>query len=138
MPPCPARRYVEWSLHEPVPGHYNMTGELNLLNFIQVAEEEGLLVNLRVGPYICAERDMVSGECFRLSRHFRAAATAVAGRENPCFKLGASVCSDCKFNEIGCAAQGGLPPWLLRVKPSIQLRTRDPGEWHKLGWGWGC
>lgn len=54
-------RYVEWSLHEPTPNQFDLSGEMNLLHFIQLAEEEGLLVNLRVGPYICAERDMVSG-----------------------------------------------------------------------------
>ncbi|KAK3907589.1 Beta-galactosidase, partial [Frankliniella fusca] len=75
--------YVEWSLHEPSPGRYDMVGEQNLMHFIQLAEEEGLLVNLRVGPYICAERDM-----------------------------------------------GGLPPWLLAIKPDMKLRSRDPVYQH--------
>jgi len=31
---------------------------LNITEFIKTAEEEGLYVILRVGPYICAEREM--------------------------------------------------------------------------------
>jgi beta-galactosidase len=70
--------YVEWSQHEPSPGRFEFSGELDLQYFIQLAQEEDLLVLLRPGPYICAERDM-----------------------------------------------GGLPPWLLTVKPDIYLRTND-------------
>jgi len=51
--------YVEWSQHEPSPGHFEFSGELDLQYFIQLAQEEDLLVLLRPGPYICAERDMV-------------------------------------------------------------------------------
>jgi beta-galactosidase GanA len=52
-------RYVEWSQHEPSPGHFEFSEELDLQYFIQLAQEEELLVLLRPGPYICAERDMV-------------------------------------------------------------------------------
>lgn len=34
-------------------------GENDVEHFIKLAEEEGLLVILRPGPYICAERDLV-------------------------------------------------------------------------------
>lgn len=50
--------YVEWSLHNPKEGIYNWSGMANLEKFIQLADKEGLLVILRPGPYICAERDM--------------------------------------------------------------------------------
>ncbi|XP_054271628.1 beta-galactosidase-like isoform X2 [Macrosteles quadrilineatus] len=50
--------YVEWSRHEPQPGVFDFTGENDLEHFIKLAEEEGLLVILRPGPYICAERDL--------------------------------------------------------------------------------
>jgi len=50
--------YVEWSLHEPEPGQFKWTGDADLVNFINIAQEEDLLVLLRPGPYICAERDM--------------------------------------------------------------------------------
>jgi len=52
--------YVEWSLHEPEPGQFNWTGDADLVNFLNIAQEEDLLVLLRPGPYICAERDMVN------------------------------------------------------------------------------
>lgn len=51
--------YVEWSLHNPHDGVYSWTGIADLQRFIELAELEDLLVVLRPGPYICAERDMV-------------------------------------------------------------------------------
>lgn len=51
--------YVEWSLHNPKPDVFNWDGIGNLDRFIRLAAEEDLLVILRPGPYICAERDMV-------------------------------------------------------------------------------
>lgn len=53
-------RYVEWCTHEPNPGEYHFSGDEDLEYFVQLAQEEGLLVILRPGPYICAERDFVS------------------------------------------------------------------------------
>jgi beta-galactosidase len=53
-------RYVEWSHHEPLPGEYDFSGENDLEHVIRLAQQEDLLVILRPGPYICAERDLVS------------------------------------------------------------------------------
>lgn len=53
-------RYVEWSYHEPEERQYNFEGDRDLVRFVQTAAEVGLHVLLRVGPYICAERDLVS------------------------------------------------------------------------------
>ncbi|KAL7019661.1 hypothetical protein ACKWTF_011198 [Chironomus riparius] len=50
--------YVEWSLHNPKDDVYDFTGIADLEQFIQLAQQEDLLVILRPGPYICAERDM--------------------------------------------------------------------------------
>lgn len=50
--------YVEWSFHEPEPGQFNWAGDADLINFLNIAQEEDLLVLLRPGPYICAERDL--------------------------------------------------------------------------------
>lgn len=50
--------YVEWSLHNQKSDHYNFEGIADIEQFIKLAEQEGLLVILRPGPYICAERDM--------------------------------------------------------------------------------
>ncbi|KAK7075800.1 Beta-galactosidase-1-like protein [Halocaridina rubra] len=50
--------YVEWASHEPEPDLYDFSGILDMEAFIRIAHEEDLLVILRPGPYIDAERDM--------------------------------------------------------------------------------
>lgn len=50
--------YVPWNYHEDQPGVYDFQGDRNLSTFIQTAQEVGLLVILRAGPYICGEWEM--------------------------------------------------------------------------------
>ncbi len=50
--------YVFWNAHEPRPGVYDFTGALNVAAFVRIAQEEGLYVILRPGPYACAEWDL--------------------------------------------------------------------------------
>lgn len=50
--------YVFWNLHEPKPGIYDFSGQLDVAAFIRAAQEEGLYVILRPGPYVCAEWDL--------------------------------------------------------------------------------
>ena len=50
--------YVFWNFHESSPGEYNFEGDHDVVRFIQTAQEVGLLVILRPGPYICSEWDM--------------------------------------------------------------------------------
>ena len=47
--------YSFWNMHEPRPGRYDFTGNLDLAAFIRTAQEEGLWVLVRPGPYCCAE-----------------------------------------------------------------------------------
>jgi beta-galactosidase len=47
--------YVFWNLHEPQPGKFDFNGQLDVAAFIRTAQEEGLNVILRPGPYVCAE-----------------------------------------------------------------------------------
>ena len=47
--------YVAWNLHEPEPFRYNFEGDLDIVKYIQTAQDVGLNVLLRPGPYICAE-----------------------------------------------------------------------------------
>lgn len=47
--------YVFWNAHEPQPGKWDFEGENNLSGFLKIAQEEGLMVILRPGPYACAE-----------------------------------------------------------------------------------
>jgi beta-galactosidase len=47
--------YVFWNIHEPHPGQYDFSGNADLAQFIRDAQQEGLKVLLRAGPYSCAE-----------------------------------------------------------------------------------
>ena len=47
--------YVFWNIHEQKQGVLDFSGRANLSKFLQDAADAGLFVNLRVGPYVCAE-----------------------------------------------------------------------------------
>ena len=47
--------YVFWNFHEPQPGVYDFSGQHDVAEFVREAQSEGLYVNLRPGPYSCAE-----------------------------------------------------------------------------------
>lgn len=49
--------YVFWNYHEESPGKWNWSGEKSLKDFIKTAQEVGLWVIIRPGPYVCAEWD---------------------------------------------------------------------------------
>jgi len=49
--------YVFWNLHEPKPGVFDFSGNLDIAEFVRTAQQEGLWVILRPGPYICSEWD---------------------------------------------------------------------------------
>lgn len=50
--------YVFWNAHEATPGHYDFTGENDIAEFIREAQQAGLYVILRPGPYVCAEWEL--------------------------------------------------------------------------------
>ena len=47
--------YVFWNWHETEPGKWDFEGDKNLAEYIKIAGEEGMMVILRPGPYVCAE-----------------------------------------------------------------------------------
>jgi beta-galactosidase len=47
--------YVAWNLHEPKKDSFNFQGMADIVKFIETAQELGLFVIVRPGPYICAE-----------------------------------------------------------------------------------
>jgi beta-galactosidase len=49
--------YVFWDLHEPSPGEFDFAGQKDIAEFVREAQQEGLYVILRPGPYVCAEWD---------------------------------------------------------------------------------
>ncbi|MFJ9675489.1 glycoside hydrolase family 35 protein [Streptomyces sp. NPDC101221] len=49
--------YVPWNFHERTEGDIRFDGPRDLSEFVRLAQEEGLDVIVRPGPYICAEWD---------------------------------------------------------------------------------
>lgn len=49
--------YVPWNFHEPKKGQFNFDGMLDIVKFVETAQNLGLYVIVRPGPYICAEWD---------------------------------------------------------------------------------
>ena len=51
--------YVIWNGHERQQGIYDFKGQQDLGKFLTAAQDEGLLVIIRAGPYICGEWEYV-------------------------------------------------------------------------------
>jgi len=47
--------YVPWNFHEENSNDFNFAGDRNITRFILTAQEEGLMVLVRMGPYMCGE-----------------------------------------------------------------------------------
>src|SRR5213075_1029659 len=47
--------YLFWNMHEPKPGEFDFSGAANAAEYCRIAQEVGLKVILRPGPYSCAE-----------------------------------------------------------------------------------
>lgn len=47
--------YAFWNNHEPHPGQWSFSGQNDVAEFIRIAQQVGLYVILRPGPYACAE-----------------------------------------------------------------------------------
>ena len=45
-------RYIAWNIHEPEPGTYNFMGDADIVSFVKLVQETGLLLILRPGLYI--------------------------------------------------------------------------------------
>jgi beta-galactosidase len=50
--------YLFWNMHEPRQGEFNWSVQADAAEFCKIAQEEGLWVVLRPGPYACAEWEM--------------------------------------------------------------------------------
>jgi len=50
--------YLFWNMHEPRPGEFNWSGQADAAEFCRIAQDSGLWVVLRPGPYACAEWEM--------------------------------------------------------------------------------
>ena len=47
--------YTFWNVHESARGTYDFSGQNDVAEFIREAQQEGLYIILRPGPYVCAE-----------------------------------------------------------------------------------
>lgn len=47
--------YAFWNISEPEPGTFDFTGDNDIATFVRTAQEEGLNVIVRPGPFVCAE-----------------------------------------------------------------------------------
>jgi beta-galactosidase len=61
--------YVFWNAHEPRPDAYDFSGNNDVAEFVREAQQEGLYVNLRPGPYSCAEWDFGGFPAWLLKDH---------------------------------------------------------------------
>jgi beta-galactosidase len=61
--------YVFWNVNEPRPGVYDFSGNYDVAEFIREAQQEGLYVILRPGPYVCAEWDFGGFPAWLLKDH---------------------------------------------------------------------
>jgi len=50
--------YLFWNQIEPRPGQFDWSGQADVAEFCRIAQQEGLWVILRPGPYSCAEWEM--------------------------------------------------------------------------------
>src|SRR5215831_8704766 len=50
--------YLFWNMHEPKPGRFEWSGQADAAAFCRTAQDLGLWVILRPGPYSCAEWEM--------------------------------------------------------------------------------
>ncbi len=47
--------YAFWNASEPEPGKFDFSGDNDIATFVRTAQEEGLNVIVRPGPFVCAE-----------------------------------------------------------------------------------
>ena len=63
--------YMPWNLHERKEGEFNFSGMLDIQRYLTLANELGLKVILRPGPYICAEWDFGGLPAWLFKRNLR-------------------------------------------------------------------
>ena len=116
--------YVFWNLHERVQGTYDFEGRLDLERFCRCAEEHGLHVVLRIGPYICAETNYGG-----LPAWLRDVPGMLIRTENEPFmrEMGRFVTDLCERLDPLFASRGG-PIILAQIENEYELIRQSYGE----------
>lgn len=50
--------YVFWNIHEQRPGEFDFSGQNDISRFCRLAQQQGMYVIVRPGPYVCSEWEM--------------------------------------------------------------------------------
>ena len=50
--------YIFWNYHEPEEGKFDFSGQKDIAAFCRLAQENGMYIIVRPGPYVCAEWEM--------------------------------------------------------------------------------
>lgn len=128
---------VFWNRHEPIPGHFDFSGDNDLRHFVQLARDAGLYVILRPGPFIASGWDFgglppwllqIEGIEFRtangrfleaVSRYFTAFAEQIrdlqitaSGRGGPIILIQNEMAWTCGKDDLAVAYLGELNRYL--------------------------
>ena len=119
--------YVFWNWHEPERGVYDFSGNRDVAEFVREAQEEGLYVILRPGPYSCAEWDFGGFPAWLLKDP-----NMVVRSQRPAISGGSPGVADAAWQATGAAADwqrrahhrgaGGERVWLLWQGPRVYGR----------------
>eukprot|EP01064_Diplonema_japonicum_P015192 TRINITY_DN22959_c0_g1_i1.p1 TRINITY_DN22959_c0_g1~~TRINITY_DN22959_c0_g1_i1.p1 ORF type:complete len:779 (+),score=175.20 TRINITY_DN22959_c0_g1_i1:42-2339(+) len=61
--------YVPWNWHEAVQGQFQWDGDHDLAGFLKICQEEGMIVMVRGGPYMCGEWEFGGFPAWILNRN---------------------------------------------------------------------
>jgi beta-galactosidase len=105
--------YVAWNVHEEDEGQFDFSGDRDFVAFARLAQELGLYVIVRPGPYICAEGGFGGLPAWLLAKHINSDAGLQA--------LGFASGSIRTFNELNIkAADAYMEKELLpRIEPLL-------------------
>ena len=121
--------YTPWNFHERTPGKFTFEGEADVERFLDIAQDLGLNVLLRVGPYICGEWDFGGFPWWLASSKVRSVQSNPHQQisEISTLKMWASMC--CCAEDSLSTAQVPLPvlPWCLASRSESGLASHF---WH--------
>lgn len=114
--------YLFWNVHEPEPGKWDFSGNLDFVEFIKEAQKAGLWVIVRPGPYVCAEWEfggfpgwLLKDEDLKVRSQdprFLEPAMAYLKKSVPCWNL-------CRLPR---EAPSSWPRWKMNMVPMVLTR----------------